>query len=90
MVRNENYINKYNFTKYMNLPQNKNEYFWAYIEVFQRIQIEDLYELIAEYKKSADKQELWLATTILRKLLIGEDEYRTEQISISAKPSKLN
>lgn len=90
MARNENYINKYNFTKYMNLPQNKNEYFWAYIEVFQRIEIEDLYEFIAEYKKSADKQELWLATTILRKLLIGEDEDRTEQISISAKPPKLN
>lgn len=87
MARNETYINKYNFTKYINLPLDKNECFWAYIDVFQRIQIEDLYNLIAKYKKEADEKELMLAAVILRKLLIGHDEY-IEAIKISAKQIK--
>ena len=65
----------------MHLPREKNKKFWAYIEVFQRIQINDLCELITEYKPNIDKQELMLAAVILRKLLtLGDDN--AEQIMI--------
>ncbi|MBQ9235395.1 MAG: hypothetical protein IJ184_02900 [Alphaproteobacteria bacterium] len=85
MARYELNINKYNFSKYMHLPRKKMERFWAYIEVFQRIELEDLYELIAEYKNGkADKQELMLAAVILRKLLVGNQE----QITITEKSNE--
>lgn len=70
MARNSNYLNKNNFSQYLHLSREKNEQFWACIKVFQRIQFEDLYELLAEYKKDADEQELLFATVILRNLLI--------------------
>jgi len=63
------YINKYNFTKYMNLSREKNKYFWVYIEVFQRVEIEDLYKLVSEYKKGADNEEIMSAAMLLHKLL---------------------
>ena len=81
MTQNSDYINKHNFSKYMHLPREKNKKFWAYIEVFQRIQIDDLCELITEYKPNIDKQELMLAAVILRKLFtLGDDN--AEQIMI--------
>ena len=84
MLQESDYINKYNFSKYLNLLPEKNERFWAHIEVFQRIQIDDLYELLSEYKKDTDTQELTLAAIILRKLLVNNDT-NVENILISAK-----
>ena len=84
MMQESGYINKYNFSKYLNLLPEKNERFWAYIEVFQRMQIDDLYELLSEYKKDTDTQELTLAAIILRKLLVNGDN-NAENILISAK-----
>lgn len=72
MARNYNYINKYNFSKYLHLSSEKNKRFWVYIEVFKRTQIEDLYDLLAEYKKNVSKQEQMLAAEILHKLLVGD------------------
>ncbi|MBO6290630.1 MAG: hypothetical protein J6N45_09985, partial [Alphaproteobacteria bacterium] len=60
--------------------------FWAYIEVFQRIELEDLCELITEYKPNIDKQELMFAAVILRKLLTRCDD-NAEQIMILPKNS---
>ena len=81
MARNNNYINKYNFSKYLHLSGEKKQCFWAYIDVFQRIQIDDLYELLKEYRKGADEQELTLATVILRKLLARYDDEKHITIS---------
>lgn len=86
MANNNDYINKYNFSKYLHLSREKNKKFWAYIEAFQRIQIDDLGELIAEYKPNFDKQELMLAAVILRKLLTRCDN-NAEQIMILPKNS---
>lgn len=72
MARGINYANKYNFSKYLHLSSEKNKRFWAYIEVFKRTQIEDLYDLLAEYKKNVSKQEQMLAAEILHKLLVGD------------------
>ena len=44
MARDINYANKYNFSKYLHLSGKKKQRFWAYIEVFKRTQIEDLYD----------------------------------------------
>lgn len=81
MALNEDYINKYNFTRYLHLSRENNERFWAYIEVFQRIRLADLYCHIAEYKPNADAQELTLAAAILHKLL-NKYHQNTEQIFI--------
>lgn len=86
MAQNSDYINKYNFSKYLHLSREKNKKFWAYIEVFQRIELEDLCELITEYKPNIDKQELMFAAVILRKLLTRCDD-NAEQIMILPKNS---
>lgn len=84
MASNDDFINKYNFSKYLHLSREKDKKFWAYIEIFQRIQIDDLCELIAEYKPNIDEQELMLAAVILRKLLTHYDD-NAEQIIICPK-----
>ena len=71
-ARDINYANKYNFSKYLHISSEKNKRFGAYIEVFKRTQIEDLYDLLAEYKKNVSKQEQMLAAEILHKLLVGD------------------
>lgn len=87
MASNDDFINKYNFSKYMHLSREKNKKFWAYIEVFQRIELENLCELITEYKPNIDKQELMLAVVILRKLLTRDDD-NAEKITIYPKPNE--
>ena len=65
----------------MHLSHEKNKQFWAYIEVFQRIQINDLYELLAEYKKNVSRQEQMLAAEILHKLLVEDTDNKKPTVS---------
>ena len=81
MAQDSKYINQHNFSKYMHLSHEKNKQFWAYIEVFQRIQINDLYELLAEYKKNVSRQEQMLAAEILHKLLVEDTDNKKPTVS---------
>lgn len=73
MARNPDYCNKQNFSKYMKLSREENKKFWNYIEVFERCDMDELYEHISAYKKDADSQELTLATLVLYQMLFGYD-----------------
>ena len=81
MIQNDEYINKNNFDLYLHLSAEENERFWAYIEVFQRIEANDLYELLKKYKKDVSRRELMLAAEILNKLLIRNTEIETDSSS---------
>lgn len=81
MIQNDEYINKNNFDLYLYFDSEKTEQFWAYIKAFQRIQNDDLYELLKEYKKGASKRELIFATDILHKLLIKHTEIEADSLS---------
>ena len=71
MVRNPDYCNEQNFSKYMKLSREENKKFWNYIEVFERCDMDELCEHIAAYKKDADSQELTLATLVLYRTVLG-------------------
>ena len=71
MVRNPDYCNKQNFSKYMKLSREENKKFWNYIDVFERCDMDELCEHIAAYKKDADSQELTLATLVLYRTVLG-------------------
>lgn len=84
MAKHSSYLNRKNFSIYMELDTEESEQFWDYIEVFQRLQFEELYEHIAEYKgDKADKNELFLAASVLYKLLA--DDTGESRISITNK-----
>lgn len=73
MLQDSNYINKTNFSTYMDLSNKENKSFWAYFEVFGYIKFENLYQHIEDYKKGkADEHELILATTVLFRLLTND------------------
>lgn len=69
MMQNPSFITKDNFSAYLSLSEDKNKLFWAYLTVFQTVNLKDLCQLIKEYKNDVEEKELIWAAKILQQIV---------------------